>query len=106
MGDSPASQPVASDDPNTSQPILVVTRLGKTSALLNDQERARILSTTRLKVLLSIFVVALLLGLGSLAFIQVTRIFDELTPAVAKDLSCFRPERTSTALGLLHFIHG
>lgn len=50
-------------------------------------ERAKILSTARLKVILSIFVVALLLALGGLAFLQVSRIFDQLTPAVAHDLA-------------------
>ncbi len=65
--------------------------------LLNDQERSRILSTARLKVILSVFVVALLLGLGGLAFLQVSRIFDELTPAVARDLS-WKTERGAAEL--------
>ncbi len=67
------------------------------TVLLNDQERSRILSTARLKVILSVFVVALLLGLGGLAFIQVSRIFEELTPAVARDLS-WKTERGAAEL--------
>lgn len=58
-----------------------------TAVLMDDRERSRVLSTARLKIILSVFVVALLLGLGALAFFQVTRIFNELTPAVAHDLS-------------------
>ncbi len=65
--------------------------------LLDDQERSKILSTARLKVILSVFVVALLLGLGALAFIQVSRIFEQLTPAVARDLS-WKSERGAAEL--------
>ncbi len=65
--------------------------------LLDEQERSKILSTTRLKVILSAFVVALLLGLGALAFVQVSRIFEQLTPAVAKDLA-WKSERGTAEL--------
>jgi len=67
------------------------------SSLLTSDERSRILNTNRLKVILSIFVVALLLSLGSLGFFQVSRIFDQLTPAVAKDLS-WKSERGAAEL--------
>lgn len=56
------------------------------SEILSDEQRSRILSTTRLTVILSIFVLALLVLMGAVAFYQVSRIFDQLTPAVARDL--------------------
>lgn len=83
--------------PSSTGGSTVSTLGGESSVLLNDQERSRILSTARLKVILSMFVVALLLGLGGLAFFQVSRIFDELTPAVAHDLS-WKTERGAAEL--------
>ena len=46
----------------------------------------KIVSKTRLQVTLSAFIIALLLAVGVLGFVQVSRIFDHLTPAVQKDL--------------------
>ncbi len=63
----------------------------------DGHERSKVLSTARLKVILSVFVVALLVGLGGLAFLQVSRIFDQLTPAVARDLS-WKTERGAAEL--------
>lgn len=84
---------------HTGRPDATKRPMPETSStiLLNDQERSRILSTARLKVILSVFVVALLVGLGSLAFFQVSRIFDELTPAVARDLA-WKTERGAAEL--------
>ncbi len=65
--------------------------------LLTDKERARVLSTFRLKVLLTTFVVILLLGLSTLVFVLVSRIFDQVTPATARDLR-WKAERGAVEL--------
>lgn len=64
------------------------------------------MSTFRLKLVLTTFVLLLLLGLAGLTFALVSRIFDSLTPAVARDLS-WKAQRgaaelvQSTELGVL-----
>ena len=95
-GDTEESRGTEQGGDSTDTPVRA-TPTGGATVLLNDQDRSRILSTTRLKVILSVFVVALLLGLGALAFFQVSRIFDELTPAVAHDLS-WKTERGAAEL--------
>src|SRR5262245_49121754 len=54
--------------------------------LLSDAERSRVLSATRLKLTLTVFVVAILLGLSTMIFFGVSRIFDWLTPSIRADL--------------------
>jgi len=54
--------------------------------LLSDVERSRVLSATRLKLTLTVFVVAILLGLSTMIFFGVSRIFDWLTPSIRADL--------------------
>ncbi len=54
--------------------------------LLSEAERKRVLSATRLKLTLTVFVVAILLGLSTMIFVGVSRIFDWLTPSIAVDL--------------------
>ena len=54
--------------------------------LLSPEERKRILSTTRLKFTLTLFVVGVLLGLSAMIFSGVGRIFDWLTPSIRADL--------------------
>ena len=55
--------------------------------LLAPEERRRVLSTFRLQVILTSFVVVLLAGLSVLMFSLVTRIFDTLTPSIERDLA-------------------
>ena len=54
--------------------------------VLDPAQRARILSTARLKLVLTAFIVFVLLGASALSFVLVSRIFDQLTPATARDL--------------------
>ena len=54
--------------------------------LLEAEERRRVLSTSRLQVILTSFVVVLLAGLSILMFVLVTRIFGSLTPSIEADL--------------------
>ena len=74
--------------------------------LLAADERRRVLSTFRLKLILSSFVLVLLVGLSAMMFVLVTRIFDSLTPAVRADLG-WKAERgaaelaRATELGIL-----
>ncbi len=55
--------------------------------LLGSEQRRRVLSTFRLKIILTSFVLLLLVGLSAMTFVLVTRIFDSLTPAVRADLA-------------------
>ena len=48
---------------------------------------AEIVSKLRLQIMLSAFVVALLLTVGAMGYIQVARIFDHLSPAIERDLN-------------------
>jgi signal transduction histidine kinase/FixJ family two-component response regulator/HPt (histidine-containing phosphotransfer) domain-containing protein len=50
------------------------------------RERKRLLSSTRLRVAFTLFVVALILALSGLIFVLVSRIFDTLTPKIQADL--------------------
>jgi two-component system, sensor histidine kinase and response regulator len=56
------------------------------AALLDADQRRRVLSTFRLKLILTSFVLVLLIGLSGMMVVLVTRIFDSLTPAVRADL--------------------
>jgi sensor histidine kinase regulating citrate/malate metabolism len=59
---------------------------GAESALLPEDQRRRVLSTFRLKLALTSFVLVLLIALSAMVFVLVTRIFGTLTPAVHSDL--------------------
>src|SRR6187549_430937 len=50
------------------------------------RERRRLLSSSRLRLAFTLFVVALLLALSGLIFVLVSRIFDTLTPTIRADL--------------------
>jgi signal transduction histidine kinase/CheY-like chemotaxis protein len=65
--------------------------------LLAPDQRRRVLSTFRLKLILSSFVLVLLVGLSGMMFVLVTRIFDSLTPAVRADLG-WKAERGAAEL--------
>ncbi len=65
--------------------------------LLAPDQRRRVLSTFRLKLILSSFVLVLLVGLSAMTFVLVTRIFDSLTPAVRADLG-WKAERGAAEL--------
>jgi signal transduction histidine kinase/CheY-like chemotaxis protein len=54
--------------------------------LLPEHERKRVLSATRLKFTLTVFVVTILLALSAMIFVGVSRIFDWLTPSIRADL--------------------
>jgi signal transduction histidine kinase len=51
-----------------------------------DRERRRLLSSSRLRVSFTLFVVALLLATSGLIFVLVSQIFDTLTPSIRADL--------------------
>ncbi len=59
---------------------------GGAQVVLDPAQRARILSTARLKLVLTAFIVFVLLGASALSFVLVSRIFEQLTPATARDL--------------------
>ena len=79
MSHSPATQAVPS--PRAADDAL------PEGAALSAEERARVLSATRLKFTLTIFVVTTLLALSTMIFMGVTRIFDWLTPSIQQDLA-------------------
>jgi signal transduction histidine kinase/CheY-like chemotaxis protein len=56
------------------------------AALLSSQEQGRIVSTLRLQVTFTLFVVTMLAALLALVFMLVSHIFDRLTPAIRSDL--------------------
>jgi two-component system sensor histidine kinase/response regulator len=58
----------------------------ESNPLLPEDQRRRVLSTFRLKLVLTSFVLVLLIALSALVFVLVTRIFGTLTPAVHADL--------------------
>jgi len=66
--------------------------IAPTSSLAVDQnekferQRRRLLSSSRLRMAFTLFVVALLLALSGLIFVLVSRIFDTLTPTIQADL--------------------
>jgi signal transduction histidine kinase/CheY-like chemotaxis protein/HPt (histidine-containing phosphotransfer) domain-containing protein len=51
-----------------------------------DRERRRLLSSSRLRLSFTLFVVALLLATSGLIFVLVSQIFDTLTPTIRADL--------------------
>jgi signal transduction histidine kinase/DNA-binding NarL/FixJ family response regulator/HPt (histidine-containing phosphotransfer) domain-containing protein len=51
-----------------------------------SRQRRRLLSSTRLRVAFTLFVVALIVALSGLIFVLVSRIFDTLTPKLQADL--------------------
>jgi signal transduction histidine kinase/DNA-binding NarL/FixJ family response regulator len=51
-----------------------------------ERQRRRLLSSSRLRLAFTLFVVALLLALSGLIFVLVSRIFDTLTPTLQADL--------------------
>lgn len=65
--------------------------------LLSPEQRQRVLSTFRLKLILTSFVLVLLIGLSAMTVVLVTRIFDSLTPAVRADLG-WKAERGAAEL--------
>src|SRR5262245_26184220 len=65
--------------------------------LLAPDQRRRVLSTFRLKLILTSFVLVLLIGLSAMMVVLVTRIFDSLTPAVRADLG-WKAERGAAEL--------
>jgi signal transduction histidine kinase/CheY-like chemotaxis protein len=54
--------------------------------LLSENERKRVLSATRFKLTLTVFVVTILLALSTMIFLGVSQIFDWLTPSIRADL--------------------
>jgi signal transduction histidine kinase/DNA-binding response OmpR family regulator len=76
------------------------------AVLLAPDQRRRVLSTFRLQVILTTFVVLLLAGLSIMMFALVTRIFGTLTPSIEADLA-WKARRgaaelvRSTELGIL-----
>jgi len=52
----------------------------------SERQRRRLLSSSRLRMAFTLFVVALLLALSGLIFVLVSRIFDTLTPTIQADL--------------------
>src|SRR6185503_16780710 len=56
------------------------------SGLLSADERKRLLSSARFRVVFTLFVAVLVLGLSAMMFVLVSRIFDALTPATRSDL--------------------
>src|SRR5690349_11059029 len=56
------------------------------SVTSDARERRRLLSSSRLRLAFTLFVVALLLSLSGLIFVLVSRIFDTLTPTIQADL--------------------
>jgi signal transduction histidine kinase/CheY-like chemotaxis protein/HPt (histidine-containing phosphotransfer) domain-containing protein len=51
-----------------------------------ERQRRRLLSSSRLQLAFTLFVVALLLALSGMIFVLVSRIFDTLTPTIQSDL--------------------
>jgi signal transduction histidine kinase/DNA-binding NarL/FixJ family response regulator len=60
--------------------------VGAEMAERSERERRRLLSSSRLRLAFTLFVVALLLSLSGLNFVLVSRIFDTLNPKVQADL--------------------
>jgi hypothetical protein len=55
--------------------------------LLSDEQRRRVLSSSRLRIALTQFVAALLLALGILTTMLISRIFGQLNPTIRQDLA-------------------
>src|SRR5688572_18993684 len=56
------------------------------SSGIEAAERRRLLSSSRLRLSFTLFVVALLLAMSGLIFVLVSQIFDTLTPTIRADL--------------------
>ncbi len=52
----------------------------------SERQRRRLLSSSRLRLAITLFVVALLLAMSGMIFVLVSRIFDTLTPTIQSDL--------------------
>src|SRR6186713_2307368 len=59
---------------------------GPEAAARSERERKRLLSSSRLRLAFTLFVVALLLSLAGLIFVLVSSIFNTLTPSIRADL--------------------
>ncbi|MFW6050922.1 MAG: response regulator [Myxococcota bacterium] len=66
-------------------------------ALLSDSRRKAVLSSFRLKAILTVFIVVLLALVSGLMFFLVSRIFDWLTPSIQSDLH-WKAERGAVEL--------
>jgi signal transduction histidine kinase/HPt (histidine-containing phosphotransfer) domain-containing protein/ActR/RegA family two-component response regulator len=66
--------------------IVPPSSLGTDTAEKSERQRRRLLSSSRLRMAFTLFVVALLLALSGLIFVLVSRIFDTLTPTIQADL--------------------
>jgi signal transduction histidine kinase/CheY-like chemotaxis protein len=66
---------------------VTVTGEPAASGVVSQRDRARILSSFRIKLLLTAFMVALITALLAMVFVLIARIFGSLTPAVARDLA-------------------
>jgi len=73
------------------------TQLPSAAELLSPEQRKRALSGTRLQVVLSAFVTALLVALGCMVLLLISNIFDRLTPSIRRDLE-WKAERTAVEL--------
>ena len=66
--------------------IVPPASFGSDPAEQSERQRRRLLSSSRLRMAFTLFVVALLLALSGLIFVLVSRIFDTLTPTIQADL--------------------
>ncbi len=73
------------------------TQLPNAAELLSPEQRKRALSGTRLQVVLTAFVTALLVALGCMVLLLISNIFDRLTPSIRRDLA-WKAERTAAEL--------
>ncbi len=70
----------------TARRSMFPTAAGRAEVDPSERQRRRLLSSTRLRMAFTLFVVALLLALSGLIFVLVSRIFDTLTPTIQADL--------------------
>ncbi len=75
------------DPPMAARRSLLPSALASAEgAAQSSHERRRLISSSRLRLAFTLFVVALLLALSGLIFVLVSRIFDTLTPSIQADL--------------------
>ena len=67
-------------DPRSERP-------GALTELLSREERQRVLSGSRLKLVLTSFVLLLVGGLSLMSYVLVSSIFERMTPSIAADLA-------------------
>ena len=83
-------QPVHSKRPSAAPLSPALIGLGddalENSSPLSVEDRKRVLNAVRLKLTLTIFVVAILMAMSAMIFFGVSRIFDWLTPSMQRDL--------------------